>query len=268
MVVAPMRVGLNQSCLPGISTAEFVDIAADCGADAVELRVLGARESPLAMGIAARAGGLPVVSVGPLMDWALPDDPDPTERLEALLETASAAACSVIICVGPISERPLPLTPEIIAVASEHLAALVERAWGSGARLALEQVGRSSSRPQAVSGLRTLRDALAVVDAVGAGTALCVDSYNLATADVDYNELASLPADKIAIAQIADRDPSSPWRALPGDGDLDLSLFVGALAASGYSGALSVETFPQMSWSDARAAAGHAIAATRQVLGH
>jgi len=166
-----MRVGLNQSCLPGISTAEFVDIAANCGAEAVELRVLGAHESPLAMGIAARAGGLPVVSVGPLMDWALPDDPDPTDRLEALLETASAAACDVVICVGPISERPLPSTPDIIAMASaasrnvcpvaveqarcrrtnillgnganvacrgtsEHLARLVQRARGSGARLA------------------------------------------------------------------------------------------------------------------------------------
>jgi len=263
-----MRVGLNQSCLPGISTAEFVDIAANCGAEAVELRVLGAHESPLAMGIAARAGGLPVVSVGPLMDWALPDDPDPTDRLEALLETASAAACDVVICVGPISERPLPSTPDIIAMASEHLARLVQRARGSGARLALEQVGRSSSRPKAVSGLRTLGDVIAVVDAVGAGAALCADSYNLATAGVDYNELASLPADKIAIAQIADRDPGSPWRALPGDGDLDLPSFVGALATSGYAGALSVETFPQMPWADARAAAGYAVAATRRLLAH
>ena len=38
------------------------------------------------MGAAARAGGLPVDSVGPLMDWALPDDPDRREELEALLE--------------------------------------------------------------------------------------------------------------------------------------------------------------------------------------
>ena len=202
------------------------------------------------------------------MDWALPGGPGPAERLDALLEVASAAGCDVIICVGPISERPLPPTPDIIAMATENLAPLVARARASGARLALEQVGRSSSRPQAVSCLRTLHDARAVVDAVGAGAALCADSYNLATAGVDYGELSALPADKIAIAQLADRDPASPWRAWPGDGDLDLPPFVGALAAAGYAGALSVETFPQVPWPDARAAASRAIAATRRLLAH
>jgi hypothetical protein len=80
---------------------------------------------------------------------------------------------------------------------------------------------------------------------VGEGAALCVDSYNLATADVVFSELELIPANKIAIAQIADRDPGSPWRALPAEGDLDLPGFVDALAASDYDGALSVETFPQ-----------------------
>jgi sugar phosphate isomerase/epimerase len=86
-----MRVALNQSCLPGIATAEFLAIAAECGAEGVELGLLGANESPAVMGAAVRAGGLPVESVGPLMDWALPDDPDPRENLEVLLEVALAA---------------------------------------------------------------------------------------------------------------------------------------------------------------------------------
>ena len=53
-----MRVALNQSCLPGITTAEFVAIAADAGAGGVELRLLGSHESPSAMGSAARRGRL------------------------------------------------------------------------------------------------------------------------------------------------------------------------------------------------------------------
>jgi sugar phosphate isomerase/epimerase len=84
-----MRVGLNQSCLPGLATAEFVTIAADCGAEGVELRLLGAAESPAAIAASAAAGGLTVESVGPLMDWALPDDPDVRENLDVLLEVAS-----------------------------------------------------------------------------------------------------------------------------------------------------------------------------------
>ena len=261
-----MRVGLNQSCLPGITTAEFVAIAVEWGAEGVELRLLGADESPAAMGAAARAGGLPVDSVGPLMDWALPDDPDRRGELEVLLEAASAAGSHVVVCVGPMSERPLPAPKDMIAAAAEKLSRLVEYANGSGVRLALEPVGRSSSRPRAVSGLQALGDALAVVDFVGAGAALCIDSYNIATAGVAYGELASVPAERIGVVQFADRDPDSPWRALPGEGDLDLVPFVEALAACGYAGVLSVETFPQHPWQDTRAAACRAVAAARRFV--
>ncbi len=260
------RVALNQSCLPGITTAEFVTIAAECGAEGVELRLLGARESPSAMGKAARAGGLPVDSVGPLMDWALPDDPDRRNELEALLEAAVMADSHVVVCVGPMSEKRLPPPPEVIAAATEKLSRLTEFARGSGVRLALEPVGLSSSRPGANSGLRALADAMSVIDGVGPEAGLCVDSYNVATAGVAYRELAKVPPDRIAIVQFADRDPDSPWRALPGEGDLDLSAFVEAIHACGYPGAISVETFPQQPWPDPRSAARRAIACARRLV--
>ena len=208
-----------------------------------------------------------MASVGPLMDWALRDDPDQGEQLDALLEMAIAAGSGVVVCVGPMSDRPPPSLAETIDLTTSRLALLVDRAQGSGVQLALEQVGRSSSRPGAVGSLRSLQDALAVVEVVGEGAALCVDSYNLATAGVVFSELELIPANKIAIAQIADRDPGSPWRALPAEGDLDLPGFVDALAASDYDGVLSVETFPQRPWPDARAFAGRAVAATRRLLG-
>ena len=262
-----MRVALNQSCLPGITTAEFVALAAESGAEGVELRLLGAAESPAVIAKAAAAGGLPVESVGPLMDWALPDDPDATENLDVLLEVAAVSGSDVIVCVGPMSERPLPPREVLMAAAVDHLAKLAERAWAGGVRLALEQVGRSSSRPNASSGLASLADALAVVEAVGEGAGLCVDSYNLATAGVSYRELAFVPPGRIAVTQFADRDPDSPWRALPGEGDLELTGFVAALHASGFSGALSVETFPQQPWQDPLSAARRAVAAAGRFLG-
>ncbi len=261
-----MRVALNQSCLPGIATAEFVAIAAECGAEGVELRLLGAHESPSSMGRAARAGGLPVDSVGPLMDWALPDDADRREDLEALLEAALMADSHVVVCVGPMSERPLPAPADVIAAATERLSQLAEFARGSGVRLALEPVGLSSSRPRAISGLRALADAMSVTDGVGADAGLCVDSYNIATAGVAYSDLATVPPDRIAIVQFADRDPASPWRALPGEGDLDLFAFVEALEACGYPGAISVETFPQEPWPDPRSAARRAVACARRFV--
>ena len=51
-----MRVALNQSYLPGITTAEFVAIAAECGAEGVELRLLGAHESPVDHGRRSTCG--------------------------------------------------------------------------------------------------------------------------------------------------------------------------------------------------------------------
>jgi 4-hydroxyphenylpyruvate dioxygenase len=261
-----MRIALNQSCLPGLTTSEFVAIAAEIGAEGVELRLLGFNENPTTIGLAARAGGLPVDSVGPLMDWSLPDDPDRSKELEDLLEIASTADSHVIVCVGPMSDPPFPLAPDVIATTAEKLSRLVEFARGSGVRLALEPVGSSSSRPGAVGLLGNLADALSVIDAVGPEAALCIDSYNLATGGIAYRELASLPSDCIGVVQFADRDPVSPWRALPGEGDLDLVSFVEALAATGYAGALSVETFPQEPWMDPRAAARRAVAATRTLL--
>ena len=55
-----------------------------------------------------------MASVGPLMDWALRDDPDQGEQLDALLETAAAAGSGVVVCVGPMSDRPLPSLAETI----------------------------------------------------------------------------------------------------------------------------------------------------------
>ena len=48
-----MRIALNQSCLPGLTTSEFVAIAAEIGAEGVELRLLGFNENPTTIGLAA-----------------------------------------------------------------------------------------------------------------------------------------------------------------------------------------------------------------------
>ena len=104
-----MRIALNQSCLPGLTTSEFVAIAAEIGAEGVELRLLGFNENPTTIGLAARAGGLPVDSVGPLMDWSLPDDPDRSKELEDLLEIALNSGLSCHRLCG--TDEPPPVSP-------------------------------------------------------------------------------------------------------------------------------------------------------------
>ena len=130
----------------------------------------------------------------------------------------------------------------------------------------VESFEYSRQHPAAAATLRALADARSVTDGVGADAGLCVDSYNIATAGVAYSDLATVPPDRIAIVQFADRDPASPWRALPGEGDLDLFAFVEALEACGYPGAISVETFPQEPWPDPRSAAWRAVACARRFV--
>ncbi len=261
-----MRVALNQSCFPGLTPARFVEVAAAAGAATVDLRPLDPAETPRALVAAVRSSGLPVGAIHALMDWALPDDPDPRPALDALLEVAVATGAPLIICVAPLRPAELPPSGVIARSAAERLAAMAEVARDAGVRLALEQVGRSSSRPKSLSGIRRLADAARIATAAGADVVLAVDSYNLATADEGFDEIMRVPAARIGVAHVADRDAARGVRVLPGLGDLDLDLFAHMLARSGYEGALSLEIFPTAPWPDPLAVARQAVADLRRLI--
>jgi sugar phosphate isomerase/epimerase len=242
-----MRLALSQFSLPGLSTREFLDVAGRAGAEGCELGVIGgprASEDPRTIIAAARGCGMPIESLNALRDWGLPDDPDCRPVFEMLLEVAVEAGAPLIVCVAPIRFENMPPREEVIAAASERLAMLAELAGPAGVRLALEQVGRSSTRVGAQSGIRSLADALAVVESAGPRVGLVLDSYNLATGGVPFEDVARLPRERIALAHVVDGVASGSPRALPGDGELPLGSFVAALAEAGFDGALSIEIFP------------------------
>ena len=262
-----MLPALNQSCFPGLSTARFLDLAATVGAAAVELRLSG-RESASQLAAVVRAAGMPVVAVNPLMDWGLPDDPDPRPALAALLEVAVAAGASLTVCVAPLRTEGLPAREAVIASAIGRLALMAPLARQAGVRLALEQVGRSSTRPGATSGIRSLRDALAIAEAASEDVVLVADSYNLASAGVPYAELRAIPPSRLGIAHLTDAISARHLRVLPGEGDLPLESFVRALAAAGYAGVLSLELFPAAPWDDPLAFARRAMASIARYLAY
>jgi hypothetical protein len=162
-----VRLALSNSCFPGLATAHFLAVAAEAGAETCELRVVDGPEAPTEVIAAARASGVRVETVGALMDWALPNDPDPRPRLEMLVEVAAELNAPFVVCVAPIRSNGLPPRAEVQAYASERLSALAETASVAGVSLALEQVGRSSTRPGARSGIRSLADAVAVAERAG-----------------------------------------------------------------------------------------------------
>jgi sugar phosphate isomerase/epimerase len=261
-----MRPSINQSCFPGIDTRAFAACVSAAGFGSVELRTLG-RTEPLALIQAAvREYDLRVEAINGLMDWALPDDPDPRPALEQALRVATAVGAPVIVCAGPIRPGSLPPTDVIMASATERLAAMAAVVRPTGVRLALEQIGKSSTRPGAASGIRRLDDALAVAGRAGDDILVTLDSYNLATADEPFDLLARVPVSKIGVAQVAGTSPTGSGRALPGDGEIDNGSFVAVLAAMGYAGPVSVEMFPPQPWEDPGAFASQAFARIRDLI--
>ena len=78
-----------------------------------------------------------------------------------------------------------------------------------------------------------------------------LDSFHILARGLELTSIGRIPRDRIAMVQMADApllqlDPlswSRHWRCLPGQGDLNLSGFMDALAATGYEGVLSLEIF-------------------------
>jgi sugar phosphate isomerase/epimerase len=261
----PAFAALNQATFPGTSTAEFLAASTSAGVHAVELRPLGRNESIAAMASAVREAGVRVFAVNALMDWALPDDPDPVPTLESLIEAAVAVGAPWIVCVAPLRAQGFPAPEEMVCRAGERLTTLAAIAARAGVRLALEQVGRSSTRSDVYSCIPQLRDARAIV-AQTPDVGLVIDSYNVATADVDFAEIADVPRARLAIAHVADLDRDTGRRCLPGYGVLDLTAFVHALDGAGYDGPVSLELFPETPWPDPRAFARAAAEALGRLL--
>jgi sugar phosphate isomerase/epimerase len=154
----------------------------------------------------------------------------------------------------------------VLAAASDRLAMFSEMAESAGVRLALEQVGLSSTRLGAQSGISSLADALAVVEAAGPGVALALDSYNVATGGNRFEDIAQIPRERIAVAAAVDGVVTGSPRVLPGDGELPLASFAAALVEAGFDGALSVEIFPEKPSPDPLEFARRCLAAVRALV--
>ncbi len=261
-----MLVGLNQASFPGVSTSEFMDIAARAGAENVSLHPYRGSETHAEIIAQARAGGVRVAAVDELMDWALPDDPYPHPAFESLIELAKSVGAPLLVCVAPLRREGLPPPSTVMRSAAERLSLLAETARSHGISLALEQVGRSSTRPDVRSGIRSLANALTIVEQAADDVLLVLDAFNIATADDGFDQMRKLPARRIGIAHINDADAQLLSRVSLGEGVLDLPGFVQALHSRGYEGSLSLELFPSAPWPDPYAEAAKAVQAIVQLL--
>lgn len=96
------------------------------------------------------------------------------------------------------------------------------------------------------------RDAWEVVRrADHANVGLILDSFHTLSRKTDPDTIRAIPGDKIFFVQLADAPAfdmdllywSRHFRNMPGEGDLDVTGFMRAVAATGYDGVLSLEIF-------------------------
>jgi sugar phosphate isomerase/epimerase len=170
-------------------------------------------------------------------DLAAPETWDATRaEIDRTLDLAAELGGSVYCTPGRRDGRSFDA---LTASLADAVAPCVEYAASVGVRLAIEPSLRTDQ-----SYVHTLRDAIDVVDRTG--IALIADLGNC-WMERNYEETVRRAGDRVAAVQFADArfgtvdQPSPGGRAVPGDGDLDITAFVRAALDAGYDGAFELE---------------------------
>jgi 4-hydroxyphenylpyruvate dioxygenase len=188
--------------------------------------------------------GLAIVALQPLRDFEAM--PGPTraknfERAARKLDLMDELGTRLLCVCSNVSPDAVDSTSR----AAEDLAELADLARQRGMRIGYE----------ALAWGRWVKDWTAAWEIVRAADrdnlGIVLDSFHICVRDNPIEPIASLPADKIALVQVADApalvmDPlslSRHYRCYPGQGDYPIAEYLDAVTRSGYRGPLSLEIF-------------------------
>jgi 4-hydroxyphenylpyruvate dioxygenase len=239
---------------------EKLEAAAAAGFDGVEIfenDLLTFDGSPADVRGIAEGLGLTIDIFQPFRDFEAMPEPQRArnfDRAERKFDVMQALGTDLLLVCSNTS----PLTLPDDARAAADLAEMAERAARRGLRVGYEALawGRHVNR---------WRHAWQIVQQAGhAALGLIVDAFHTLAAGDDPACIAGVPGERIFFVQLADAPRlsmdvlswSRHFRNFPGQGDLDVTGFVRAVAASGYRGPLSLEIFND----DFRAAPARMIA--------
>jgi 4-hydroxyphenylpyruvate dioxygenase len=188
--------------------------------------------------------GLAIVALQPLRDFEAMVEPTRAKNFER--------AARKLDLMGELGTRLLcvcsNVSPDAVDNASraaEDLAELADLARQRGMRIGYE----------ALAWGRWVKDWTAAWDIVRAADrdnlGIVLDSFHICVRGNPIDPIASLPAEKIALVQVADApalvmDPlslSRHYRCYPGQGDYPIVDYLDAVTRSGYRGPLSLEIF-------------------------
>ena len=252
--------------------------AAEIGYDLVEVLMF----DPCTLDLAATRAGLAGTGLGLRLGMALgpgtdisSDDADVAAKGEAAvaraLEIAADLGAPAVsgITYAAFGSYTAPQTAAQRARVVESLHRLDRRAGGLGVRLGLEPVNRYESYM-----VNTLDQAAAMIaDAGGANLFIHMDTFHMNIEEGDIPATIHRNAALLGYAHVADSN-----RGTLGGGHFDLTGFFRALAAVGYGGDVTVESFSSKvlsadlvggvrlwreAWTDAATAARTALDAMR-----
>ena len=227
--------------------AEKLSAIAAAGFDGIEIfenDFVAFDGTPGDVGRMVRDAGLEITLFQPFRDFESLPEPqrgrafDRAERKFDLMGELGADLMLVCSSVSPISLGGIDR-------AAADFRELGERAAQRGLRVGYEALAWGRH-------VNDHRDAWEVVRrADHASVGLILNSFHTLSRKIDVNSIRAIPRDKIFIVQLADA-PLIPmdllywsrhFRNMPGEGDLPVRDFLGAVAATGYDGYLSLEIF-------------------------
>jgi 4-hydroxyphenylpyruvate dioxygenase len=241
-----MKTSIATVSISGDLREKLAAIAA-AGFDGVEIfenDFLAFDGTPAEVGKMVRDHGLEITLFQPFRDFEGLPEPQRSrafDRAERKFDLMAELGTDLMLVCSNVS----PVSLGGIDRAAADFRELGERAARRGLRVGYEALawGRHVSDH---------RDAWEVVRrADHPNTGLILDSFHSLARRIDPDTIRSIPGDRIFIVQLADAPLiemdllywSRHFRNMPGEGDLPVTDFMRAVAATGYAGPLSLEVF-------------------------
>ncbi|MGC2939203.1 bifunctional sugar phosphate isomerase/epimerase/4-hydroxyphenylpyruvate dioxygenase family protein [Brevibacterium sp. FAM 24638] len=241
-----MRTSIATVCLSG-TLEEKLQAAATAGFDGVEIfeqDLIVSPNSPEAIAALAAELGLSLDLYQPFRDFEGVDDEQfaaNLDRAEAKFQLMQRLGMTTILLCSNVATAAID-DDEVVVDQLRRLGDLAEK---YGIDVAYEALAWG----RFVSEYDRAWDLVKAADHPRIGT--CLDSFHILSRGTDLSRIAEIPGEKIFFLQLADAPALSmdvlSWsrhhRVFPGEGSWDLTDFLARVAATGYSGPVSLEVF-------------------------
>jgi 4-hydroxyphenylpyruvate dioxygenase len=233
-------------CLSG-TLLDKLEAAAAAGFDGVEIfenDLLTFDGSPADVRRVAEGLGLAITLFQPFRDFEAMPEPQRArnmDRAERKFDVMQALGTDLVLVCSNVQEAAI----DDDARAAADLAEMAERAARRGLRVGYEALAWGRHVRRWGHAWKIVREA--GHDSLG----LIVDSFHTLSIGDNPAGIADVPAEKLFFVQLADAPRlsmdvlswSRHFRNFPGQGELDVGGFLGAVVRSGYRGPISLEVF-------------------------